>query len=55
MFDLKFFEDSSPDHPYWYKFTDIVIQTIRESGVNMGKVRLIWVPQLNFNNNSMLF
>lgn len=38
MFDLNFLKDSSPDHPYYYKFVDIVVQTIKDSGVDLKQV-----------------
>ena len=39
MFDLNFLKHSSPDHPYWYKFVDIVVQTIKDSGVDLKQVK----------------
>ena len=56
MFDLNFLKDSSPDHPYYYKFVDIVVQTIKDSGVDLKQVfheefcLYIFRVYMNFNH-----
>ncbi len=38
MFDLNFLLYSNPSHRFWNNFTDIVVQAIKDAGIDLDKV-----------------